>query len=315
EKIVRLGGRALPSRCVFPLRLGRQPVVLSGYSLEPADIGLCVLPAHIDNGLQCAGAGINRDRRAIAVINAGLPLVNCYLGRGQRERAADGYGMWRQFHLEKWRGLERSHHEIAGWDDNHPGAIRALDEISGRRERMLLLCRKRMSVDDPIRLLVEPRPFPPRQRPHNDREQQQGRKRRQLPAAPPQSLAAPAFRRVPLDASLNEFTVGAGQILLALGEPSPGLNQRKAHQERLLLCLLRRCFPSAASRFEPGPPRQELALTRYPFAQLIPAPEYRFVRHLGIGLPRGLRNRDHETIGERGKLRDEPPFLFRELIA
>src|SRR6516165_6471908 len=114
EKIVRLGGRALPTRCIFPLRLGGQAVVLSCYSLEPTDVGLCILPAHIDNGLHSAGAGVDRDGCAIAVINTGLPLAHRYLGRGQRERTADGYGVWRQFHLEKWRGLERSHHEIAG---------------------------------------------------------------------------------------------------------------------------------------------------------------------------------------------------------
>ena len=107
----------------------------------------------------------------------------------------------------------------------------------------------------------------------------------------------------------------AGKSSRALRKPALRLCQACAHQQRVVLRAIRRCLPRAASGFEPGFPGEKLALGGNPFAQLVPAPEDRLMRHLGIGLPALGCCRDEQAVGMIGQLIDQPPLLVCKLGA
>ena len=93
---------------------------------------------------------------------------------------------------------------------------------------------------------------------------------------------------LPRNAERNELPVNRRQFLGALSVLALRLCQRHAHEQRIVLRRIRRGLPGTARGFEPAAPCQKLALGGDPFAQLVPAPEDRLMRHFRVGLA-GLR--------------------------
>lgn len=88
----------------------------------------------------------------------------------------------------------------------------------------------------------------------------------------------------------DEIAISRRDILSAISQPFQSLLQPQAHEHRVFLRTLRRRLPGVPRSFEAASPSQEFALGSDPAAQLVPAPEYRLVRHIGVSLA-GLRGR------------------------
>src|SRR4030095_2464187 len=111
--------------CIFPLSFGEQPVGLTGYPGEPCCKALSLVPADVDHRpLAASPAAVADMRVAIPITDAGVPLVERHLELRHGEALSENDFMLRLFIAIVAHFIGgRSHHELAGGDDHHLGAV------------------------------------------------------------------------------------------------------------------------------------------------------------------------------------------------
>src|SRR5262249_37933204 len=125
-------------------------------------------------------------------------------------------------------------------------------------------------------------------------------------------LALLALQRLAPHALINEFAVDARDVLRAAGQPALRGGEGQSHEQRVVARIGWRLPPLAAIGLERTAPGEKFTLGLHPDAQLVPAPEDRLVRDLGVGFFVLARHRDQEAVGVVGELADELPFQGRE---
>src|SRR5262249_14567581 len=100
----------------------------------------------------------------------------------------------------------------------------------------------------------------------------------------------------------NELPLGFRNILGTFYKPVLRLRERETHQHCLFLCAARRSLPRATCGFDPRFPSEKFALVTDPAAQLIPAPEDRYMCHFRVGLAAFGRRSDKQAVWMVGKL-------------
>ena len=99
------------------------------------------------------------------------------------------------------------------------------------------------------------------------------------------------------------------QVLGAFGQPTLRLRQRQAHEQGVIARTRRGLFPTPPRSLKLALPDQEFALGGDPLTQLVPAPEDRLVRYLGVCLA-AFRSRGHDQpVRMVRKIADQAPFL------
>ena len=116
--------------------------------------------------------------------------------------------------------------------------------------------------------------------------------------------AAFAPHEPPCGSAMMKRPIGFGNVAPTPAEPAfAACVSAKPMSKRVFRCPIRCLFPGATRRLKTAAPSQKLALGGDPFPELVPAPENRLVRDLGIGLARLGRGRDQKPVGIAGKAR------------
>src|SRR5262249_7126435 len=82
-----MGGTGAAARGIFPFGLGEQAIVLAGHGREPSGVLARLQPGHVDDRTAAAPPAAVGNRLAPTDRNAGVPVVECQLEFGDRERS------------------------------------------------------------------------------------------------------------------------------------------------------------------------------------------------------------------------------------
>src|SRR5262249_9162542 len=128
------------TRCVFPLRLAGQTIVMARALLvEPIQIRLHVVPRHTDHGMIAAAPTVIGWRKAVAAAagQAGVPLLERHFVFADRERRDRNFVLRTLIAPATRFGCRRSHLIEPTRHHHHFWAARAvlnaLPRIEGRR--------------------------------------------------------------------------------------------------------------------------------------------------------------------------------------
>src|SRR5262249_24321040 len=119
-----MGGAGAAARGVFPFGLGEQAIVLAGHGREPSGVLARLQPGHVDDRTAAAPPAAVGNRIASADRDAGIPVVECQLEFGDRERRGDpDLVLTVLVHVAAFLARGRAHHELAWRNHDHDRTV------------------------------------------------------------------------------------------------------------------------------------------------------------------------------------------------